>query len=162
MKNQIKVTASGDREIVITRTFDAPRDLVWEAMSKPAFLKRWLFGPDGWVMTTCEEDQRPGGAFRWAWEGPNGAGMVMSGAYREVSPPERSVRTETFEMGCGPQCGEQVCTLVLLERGAKTDLTITVAYPSKEARDGAAASGMEHGMAAGYDRLDDVLAGTAA
>jgi uncharacterized protein YndB with AHSA1/START domain len=162
MKNAMKVATSGDHEIVITRNFDAPRELVWETMSKPELLKRWLFGPPGWEMTMCEEDQRVGGKFRWAWSGPDGAGMTMSGEYREIVPPARAVRTETFETGCIPQMGEQLATLELAEAGGKTTLTVTVRYPSKEARDGALASGMEHGMSAGYDRLDEILAGVAA
>lgn len=158
MKNALKVTTPTDREIVITRSFNAPRRQVWDAMTKPELLKRWLFGPPGWEMTVCDEDTRVGGKFRWAWRGPNGEEMSMHGVYREVVPPERVVRTETFEFGCAPQAGEQVGTLVLTEHGGRTDLTLTLVYPSKEARDGAVASGMEQGMAAGYDRLDEMLA----
>ena len=158
MKNTLTVTTPGDREIVVTRRFDAPRQLVWNTMSRPELLKRWLFGPPGWEMTECQEDQRVGGTFRWAWSGPNGEGLTMTGAYHEISPPERSVRTERFEMTGGPPMGEQHATLVLTEEGGKTLLTVTLRYDSKEARDGAAASGMEHGMAAGYDRLDAILA----
>lgn len=158
MKNTLKVTTPSDREIVMTRVFDAPRRLVFEAMTKPEFLKRWLFGPPGWTMTACEEDLRMGGAFHWAWSGPDGAAMSLRGVYREVKPPERIVRTESFDFGCAPQAGEQVGTLVLTEQGGTTTLTITVLYPSKQARDGAIASGMEHGVAAGYDRLDEILA----
>jgi uncharacterized protein YndB with AHSA1/START domain len=159
MKNTLKVTAAGDREIVITRDFDAPRTLVWDAMSRPELLRRWLFGPGGWELTTCEDDQRVGGQFRWEWSGPEGAEMAMSGVYREVVPPERCVRTETFESGCIPQMGEQLATLVLTDKGEQTTLTLTVLYPSKEARDGALASGMDKGLGAGYDRLDEILAG---
>ncbi len=159
MKHTLTVTTPTDREVVITRAFDAPRELVWEAMSGPEFLRRWLFGPPGWEMTACEDDPRVGGTFRWAWEGPDGAAMQMSGTYRQVDPPRRAVRTETFDFGCAPQVGEQLATLVLTEQGGTTTMTLTVLYPSKEARDGAVASGMEHGMAAGYDRLDAILAG---
>ena len=84
--------------------------------------------------------------------------MSMSGVYREVVPPERCVRTEVFDTGCVPGGGEQLATLVLTEMGERTLLTITLLYDSKEARDGAAASGMEQGMAAGYERLDEILA----
>ena len=161
MKNTLKVATSGDREIVVSRTFDAPRELVWETMSRPELLKRWLFGPPGWEMTVCEEDQRVGGRFRWEWKGPDAAAMTMTGEYREIVPPERCVRTESFEIGCIPQMGEQLATLILTEAGEKTHLMITVLYPSKEARDAALASGMERGMAAGYDRLDELLAGAA-
>jgi uncharacterized protein YndB with AHSA1/START domain len=158
MKNALSVTTPSDREVVVTRGFDAPRELVWETMAKPELLKRWVFGPPGWEMTVCEEDQRPGGTFRWAWSGPDGAAMSMSGTYREVVRPERVVRTERFEFGCPAQGGEQLATLVLTERDGKTTLTLTLAYASKEARDGAVASGMEHGMAASYDRLDGLFA----
>jgi len=126
-------------------------------MSKPEFLRRWLLGPPGWTMTVCENDLRVGGAFRHAWRGPDGVEMAMRGVYREVVRPERIVRTETFDFGCAPQAGEQLGTLVLTERGGLTTLTLTVLYPSKEARDGAVASGMERGLAAGYDRLDEIL-----
>jgi uncharacterized protein YndB with AHSA1/START domain len=162
MSNQLSVTTRSDLEIVLTRTFNAPRDLVWEAMSKPELLKQWLFGPPGWSMTECEDDLRVGGQFRWAWSGPAGAAMAMHGVYREVNPPERIVRTETFDFGCDVQAGEQLSTLVLTEGRNKTNLTLTVLYDSKEARDGALASGMEKGVAAGYDRLEEVLATKAA
>jgi uncharacterized protein YndB with AHSA1/START domain len=162
MKNTLKVTTPTDREIVITRVFDAPRTLVWEAMSKPDLLKRWLFGPPGWSMVVCEEDARVGGAFHRAWRGPDAAEMAMRGVYREVVAPERLVRTESFVFGCEAQAGEQLATLVLAEQGARTALTLTVLYPSKEARDGAIASGMERGLAAGYDRLDELFASATA
>jgi uncharacterized protein YndB with AHSA1/START domain len=158
MKNTLKVTAPGDREIVVTRVLDAPRSLVWDAMNQPELLKRWLLGPPGWTMVECENDLRVGGAFRHVWHGPDGTRMAMHGVYREVVPPERVVRTETFDMGCDAQGGEQLATATLTEHGGKTTLTIRLLFPSKEARDGARASGMEHGMAAGYDRLDEVLA----
>jgi uncharacterized protein YndB with AHSA1/START domain len=161
MRNALKITTPTDREIVITREFNSPRELVWDAMSRPELLKRWVTGPPGWQMTVCEEDAREGGTFRWAWSGPDGAEMSMSGVYREIVPPERCVRTERFEIGCVPGGGEQLATLVLVEEGEKTTLTLTLLYDSKEARDGAAASGMDQGLAAGYDRLDDILAGAA-
>src|SRR3954453_21288732 len=155
MRNALKVTTPTDREVVITREFNAPRELVWDTMSRPELLKRWISGPPGWEMTVCEEDARVGGTFRWAWSGPDGASLSMSGVYREVVPPERGVRTEVFDVGCAPGGAEQLATLVLTDQGMKTKLTITLLYDSKEARDGAAASGMEQGMAAGYERLDE-------
>ena len=130
----VKVTTPSDREILITRTFNAPRELVWKTLSDPELLKRWLFGPPGWTMTTCEEDQRPGGSFRWAWSGPDNAEMVMSGVYREVVPPERVVRTERFEIGCPPQDGEQVATMVLAEQNDKTLLTLSIIYQLRYCR----------------------------
>ena len=158
----VTVTARGDREIVLTRVFDAPRRLVFEALGKPELLPRWLLGPPGWSMVVCENDLKVGGGFRHVWRGPDGKEMAMRGVYREVVPPERIVRTETFEFGRDAQSGEQVGTLVLTEKAGKTLLTLTVLYPSKEARDGAVAAGMDRGLGAGYDRLDELLATTAA
>jgi uncharacterized protein YndB with AHSA1/START domain len=154
----LQVTTPTDREVVLTRVFNAPRRLVFDAMARPELLQRWLLGPPGWSMVHCENDMTVGGAFRHVWHGPGGAEMGMRGVYREVVPPERVVRTERFETGCAAQAGEQVGTLVLTEQGGKTTLTLTVLYPSKEARDGALASGMERGVAASYDRLAELLA----
>jgi uncharacterized protein YndB with AHSA1/START domain len=158
----LQVTAQGEREIVITRQFDAPRELVFRAMSEAELLGRWLVGPPGWSTVSCESDLRVGGAFRHVWRGPDGTEMAMRGTYREVDPPQRIVRTETFEFGCEPQAGEQLGTLRLSEdQPGRTTLHLSVLYPSKEARDGALASGMEHGMAAGYRSLDAILDGLA-
>ncbi len=158
MKHTLKVSTPTDREIVLTRVFDAPRQHVWAALTKPELLKRWLFGPDGWTMTICDDDARVGGAFHWAWSGPGGEAMSIRGVYREVVPPERIVRTESFEFGCETQAGEQLATLVLTTCGDQTHLEMTILYPSQEARDGTLASGMEVGVGAGYDRLDLILA----
>ena len=160
----LKIATLGDREILITREFDAPRSLVFDAMTKPELLQRWLSGPPGWSMVECENDLHVGGTFRHVWHGPDGAAMSMHGVYREIVPPERIVRTESFEFGCPSQMGEQVGTLVLTEpaaAGGRTKLTVTVLYPSKEARDATIASGMERGVSAGYDRLDELLMASA-
>jgi uncharacterized protein YndB with AHSA1/START domain len=158
----LKVTTPTDREIVMTRVFDAPRALVFDAMTRPELLRRWLFGPPGWSMVVCENDPKAGGVFRHVWRGPDGKEMAMRGVYREVVPPERIVRTESFDFGCDAQSGEQLGTLVLTEQGGKTTLTVTVLYPSKEARDATLASGMERGVTAGYDRLAELLASSPA
>lgn len=158
MANVVNISTPTDLEILITRSFNAPRDLVWEAMSRPELIKQWLFGPPGWTMTVCDDDLRVGGQFKWAWSGPDGMEMAMHGVYRDVTPPERIVRTEMFDFGCEAQSGEQLATMVLTEIFDTTKLTLTVVYPSKEARDGALASGMEKGVAAGYDRLEEIIA----
>jgi uncharacterized protein YndB with AHSA1/START domain len=157
LAGNLQVTTSGDLEILITRDFNAPHALVWKAMSNSELIRKWLFGPPGWSMTTCEDDAREGGKFRWAWSGPEGVEMAMHGVYTEVVAPERMVRTETFEFGCEAHAGEQIATLTLAEDGASTHLTIVIKYPSKEARDSALASGMEQGMKAGYDRLEEMI-----
>jgi uncharacterized protein YndB with AHSA1/START domain len=157
-KQSLTVTTPGDREIVVTRVFDAPRHLVFETLSKPELIMRWCSGPPGWSMVVCEDEARVGGAFRCVWRGPGGAEMAMRGVYREIVPPERIVRTESFDFGCEAQAGEQLATLVLTDAGDQTLLTLTLLYPSKEARDATIASGMERGVSAGYDRLDEFLA----
>jgi uncharacterized protein YndB with AHSA1/START domain len=157
VRNTLTVTTPNDLEVHVSREFDAPRDVVWDAMTKPEMIRNWVFGPPGWEMTQCEDDPRVGGGFRWAWRGPDGAEMSMHGNYKEVTPKSRVVRNEIFEMSGAPPMGEQLATLELSDKGNRTALKITLRYDSKEARDGAVASGMEHGMAASYDRLEELL-----
>lgn len=156
--NVLSVTAPGEREIVITRAFDAPRELVFDAITKPELLLRWFHGPDGWTLIACEVDLRVGGAYRFVWRGPDGMEMGLGGVHRDILRPERIVRTERYDMDWTG--GETLGTSLLSERDGKTTLTTTVVYASREARDGALASGMEQGIAAGYDRLDAFLADT--
>ena len=158
----LKVTTPTDRKIMLSRDFDAPRRLVFEALTKPELVKRWLLGPPGWAMVVCEIDLKVGGAFRYVWRHSDGNEMGMHGVYREIMAPERIVHTEAFDFGCDAQAGEALATAVLTERDGRTTLVTTVLAPSKEARDATIASGMEHGVAASYDRLDDVLASTSA
>jgi len=153
----LKVTTNGDREIVLTREFDAPRRLVFVAMTQPEFVKRWLVGPPGWSMVTCDINLQVGGAYRYSWRNVDGTEMGMHGVYRDIVPPERIVNTESFD-GCPAQSGEAIGTAVLTEINGRTTLTTTVRYPSKEARDAVIASGMERGVAASYDRLAELLA----
>ena len=152
----LKVTANGDREIVMTRVFDAPRAMVFEALTKPELVKQWLLGPPGWSMPVCEIDPRVGGAYRYLWRGTGGKEMGMRGVIREIVPPERVVTTEIFDDPWYP--GEAVGTAVLVERGGKTTLTQTMLYESREIRDAILKTPMEKGVAASYDRLADLLA----
>src|SRR4030095_10294502 len=97
MKNVMKLQAVGDREVVVTRGFDAPRKLVWDAYTKPELLKRWLTGPPGWTFAVCEMDLRVGGKYRWVWRGPEGQELAVGGTYEEVVPGERLVSTERYD-----------------------------------------------------------------
>jgi uncharacterized protein YndB with AHSA1/START domain len=150
----LEVTTPSEREIVMTRVFAAPRRYVFDAFTKPELVKRWLFGPDGWSLDVCEIDLRPGGAYRYVWRKGSTA-MGMGGVYREVVAPERIVATERFDDAWYP--GECLGTIALVERGGKTTLTQTLLYESQDARDIALKSGMETGLAAGYDRLAAML-----
>lgn len=154
MKNTgtLQVTTPTDREIQMTRVFDAPREMVFDAFSKPELLKRW-FGPRGWSLVVCEVDFKVGGTFRFVMRGPDGKDMGMRGVYREISAPVRSVHTESFD----DYPGESQVTATLDEQAGKTTLTVTVLYPSKEVRDIVINSGMEHGAAESYDKLAELL-----
>lgn len=151
----LKLTTPTDREIVITRVFDAPRHVVFDAMTKPELLKRWFYGPPGWSLEVCEIDLKAGGAYRYVMRGPDGAEMGFGGVHREVVPPERIVCTQLFDQDWTG--GEAVGTMVLTERDGKTTLTNTMLYSSKEARDAVLKTPMEQGMAMGYDRLAEML-----
>ena len=152
----LKLTTRGDREIVITRAFDAPRKLVFDALTKPELVKQWLLGPDGWSMPVCEIDLKVGGKYRYVWRrDKDGTEMGMGGVYRDIVAPERIVATEKFDQSWYP--GEAVGTSVLTEQGGKTTLTQTILYESREARDGVLKSGMEKGVVASYDRLAKLL-----
>jgi uncharacterized protein YndB with AHSA1/START domain len=151
----LTVAAQGDRDIVMTRSFNAPRHLVWEAYTKPELLKRWLLGPDGWYFITCEVDLRVGGKYRYVWKNDEkNQTLGLGGEYREINAPGRLVCTEKFD----DFPGEAVSTLELAEHNGVTTLINTVRSPSREARDGMLATGMEKGVGRSYDRLDDVLA----
>lgn len=144
-----------DREVRFTRTFDAPRELVWRAWTEPALLQRWLLGPEGWTMPICEMDLRPGGAWRYGWHSPSGEGddFEMWGEVKEVTPPERLVTTERW----GTELPESLNTLVLTENGGRTTITLTARYASREVRDQAVATGMAKGVEASFDRLAGIL-----
>lgn len=156
-----KVTTPSDCELEVTRTFDAPRKLIFDALTKPELVKRWLLGPPGWSMPICEIDLRVGGAYRYQWRfDASGNEMGMRGVFKEITAPERIVATEKFDEAW--YAGEALDTTVLVEKNRKTTMTLTVLYESKEARDTATQSGMEKGMAIGYDRLEELLESQAA
>jgi uncharacterized protein YndB with AHSA1/START domain len=153
----LKVAARGDRELVMTRVFAAPRTLVFDAFTKPDLVQRWLLGPPGWSMPVCEIDLRVGGNYRYVWRADRaGTEMGMGGVYREIVVPERLVATERFDQSWYP--GEAVGTIVLVEQGGRTTLTQTLLYDSRAARDVVVKSPMETGVAASYDRLAELLA----
>lgn len=158
MKNTgtLKIATPTDREVVMTRVFDAPRHMVFDAFTKPELLKRW-FGPRGWSLVVCEVDLKEGGGFRFVLRGPDGNDMGMRGVYREILAPERSVHMESFD----DFPGESQVTGVFVEHEGKTTLTVTVLYPSREVRDAVINSGMEHGAAESYDKLAELLVLTA-
>src|SRR2546430_2543642 len=141
----LQLTTPGERDLVMTRSFDAPRTLVFDAHTKPELVRRWLLGPPGWSMPVCEIDLRVGGKYRYVWQHDrDGTKMGMGGVYREIKAPERIVNTEKFDEAWYP--GEAVGTLVLVEQGGTTTLTHTMRYESRAARDAVIKSNMESGV----------------
>jgi uncharacterized protein YndB with AHSA1/START domain len=155
MPHTLKVTTPADNELRLTRSFDAPRQLVFDCWTKPELVKRWMTGPDGWSFAVCDIDLRVGGSYRYVWRNQDGRDMGMRGTYREIVVPERLVSNELFDEDWTG--GETLCTVVFTQQGATTTATTTVLYSSMEARNGAMQSGMEQGMAIGFDRLEAFL-----
>jgi len=154
-KESFKVTTPSEEEICMTRLFDAPRQLVFEAMTKPEHIREWWgrLG-EGYSVPVCEVDFRVGGKWRFVNRHPKGE-AAFHGEYREIQAPSRVVFTEIFEDFPDTV---SVVTSVLSEEGTKTRFTATVRYPSKEVRDIVRATGMERGAGISYDRLEDLIA----
>jgi uncharacterized protein YndB with AHSA1/START domain len=143
-----------DEEISISRDFAAPRELVFDAHTKPEHVSQWLLGPEGWSMPVCEIDLRPGGAWHYVWQHVDGERMEMHGEYREIVRPERIVNTERW----GDEWPETLHTVTFTEQGDTTTVTQVVRYPSKDDRDAALATGMMTGVERSFDLLDQLLA----
>lgn len=155
----VQITTPTDTSIVLIRTFNAPRRLVWDAMFTPEKMRRWMLPPPGWTTTVCEVDLRVGGALKVAWKSKEAdPAMTLEGVFTEVVLHERAVHTEKMALGSGQTIGSQIETHEFTEKGGITTMRITQVYESKEARDGALASGMDEGMEACYQQLDAVLA----
>jgi uncharacterized protein YndB with AHSA1/START domain len=151
--NRMTLTLVSDTEIAVTRAFDAPRSLVFEASSKCEHLSRW-WGPRGFELTGCDIDFRVGGAYRFVQRAPDGTSHAFHGVYREIAAPERTVLTQTYEPVPDQ---EVVVTTVLAEANGKTLLSQTIVFGSREARDGMVAGGMEWGQRQSFERLDELM-----
>jgi uncharacterized protein YndB with AHSA1/START domain len=150
-----QVTTPSDREIAVIRVFDAPRHLVFEALTTPELLKRWLGVHNNWSLDVCEIDLRVGGTFRYVWRNTSGNTMAMRGVFREIVRPERIVNTEKFDDAWYP--GDATNTTTLMEDRGKTTLSVRVLYDSKDIRDGVLRSPMDQGMKMGFDVLAELL-----
>jgi uncharacterized protein YndB with AHSA1/START domain len=162
-KTQAKsiVTLPNDRDVVVIRTFNAPRSLVFDAWTKPALVQRWLLGPPGWTMPVCEMDVRPGGKYRWRWRSEeDGKEFGFTGEFREVVRPSRIVHVERYDPGdIGGEMGEALVTTELTENDGVTTYKTTIRYASQAVRDAALKTGMTDGMEMSYQKLDELLAG---
>lgn len=158
----LQISTPTDTTIVLTRKFDAPRHLVWEAMFTADKMRRWMLPPPGWTIANLECDARVGGklSVEWNGEGTNPP-MTLKGEFTDVVLHEHAVHTEKVALGSGEVIGSLVERHEFADEGAGTVVKITQTYDSKEARDGALASGMNEGMEACYQKLDELLGGRA-
>lgn len=159
--DKAQVTLPSDREVKVTRSFRAPRALVYRAYTEPALVRRWLLGPPGWTMPICEMDVRVGGRFQWRWRSEeDGKEFGFTGTYQEVQPPSRIVHTEAYEpgtVGGGYPGADAIVTVTLAEDGGVTTVTTLIDFGSKETRDAAVATGMTDGMEQSYQLLDRLV-----
>jgi uncharacterized protein YndB with AHSA1/START domain len=150
---KLVVTLPSDKEILLSRVFDAPRHLVFEAMTRPEYVRRWWCCTDGATMPVCEIDFRVGGRYRFVMQMPDKSEFGFNGEYKEIVPPERVVHSEIFEPY--PDSPSLV-TMTLEEENGKTHYQTRVAHQSREARDMHVASGMEQGAATALDRVEEI------
>jgi uncharacterized protein YndB with AHSA1/START domain len=154
MPTALEVSTPSDREVRVTRVFDAPPALVFEYHTRPHLVQKWLLGPPGWSMPICEIDLRAGGKYHYVWRSDDGSREFgVQGEYREIAAPSRIVSIETMD----GVPGTARCTTMFEASGEGTLFTFTLLFESKELRDDALGSGMTTGMSMSYDRLDDVV-----
>jgi uncharacterized protein YndB with AHSA1/START domain len=153
MAATLTITTPGDREVVITREFDAPADLVFDALTKPDLLRRW-YGPTGWTLIVCDIDLKVGGAWHFVVQRPDGKRFGQLGVYQKIERPELIVNTETWDDW---DAGETLVTTSLLERDSKTTFRSSILFPSQEVRDIVVKGGLEHGSKESYEKLDKLL-----
>ena len=156
-----QVVLPSEREVKVTRSFRAPRALVYRAYTEPPLLQRWLLGPPGWSMPVCEMDVRVGGRYRWRWRNDHdGSEFGFSGTFREVQPASRLVHTQAYDpgsLGGSHPDTDAIVTVSFTEATAVTTVTTLIDFGSKDARDAAVATGMTDGMEQSYQLLDRVL-----
>lgn len=154
MTQTVTVTTPSDREIAVSRVFDAPAHVVFDFHTKPELVQKWLLGPPGWIMPVCEIDLRGGGTYRYLWRSEDGSKEFgVQGEFREITRPARIVHTETMD----GVPGQALCTVTFAGSGARTTLTTTMLFESRALRDEALESGMTDGMSMSYDRMEACL-----
>jgi len=150
----VKIATPSDREVTVTRVFAAPRQHVFDALTKPELLKRWLFAP-GRSLEICDVDLKVGGGYRFVFRGPDKKDVGTRGTYREIVAPQKIVNVESWEDW---DAGETLVTTILDEKDGQTMFTSTMLFPSREVRDTVLKSGLEKGVSENYDKLDALLA----
>jgi uncharacterized protein YndB with AHSA1/START domain len=153
LQHELNLTLPSDREISMTRVFNAPASVLFDVWTKPEHVRKW-YGVRQTTVTVCDIDLRVGGAWRWVVT-RNGMEVAFSGVFREIDPPRRLQRTEVFEAMPG---AESLVTLTFDEKDGQTTLTLNMFFPSKQDRDGALKSGMELGIKECFQKIDDLVA----
>ncbi|MEQ1491420.1 MAG: SRPBCC domain-containing protein [Terricaulis sp.] len=158
----IEVTQPSDRQVRVVRTFKAPRQLVWDAHTKPELMKKWCYGYEGWTLATCDMDVREGGKYRWRWRnGADGSEFGFFGTFSEVNEPSKLAHDQYFDPGDMnydmPVGDPSLIALDFSEAAGVTTLAMTMTFVSKDARDQAVTTGMTDGMEVGYARIDAML-----
>jgi uncharacterized protein YndB with AHSA1/START domain len=167
MPKPAEVALPSDREVSVTRTFSAPRQLVWDAHTRPELVRKWLVGYEGWDMPVCEMDTRVGGKYRWQWKNrEDGSKFGFFGTFTEVDAPSKLTHDQYFDPGetdfampAGDPC---IVSVRLSEQNGVTTLVCNMTFASKEARDDAMSTGMTDGMEFNYSQLDEILGRSAA
>jgi uncharacterized protein YndB with AHSA1/START domain len=156
-----QVTLPSEREVKVTRSFRAPRALVYRAYTEPELVRRWLLGPPGWSMPVCEMDVRVGGRYRWRWRSEeDGSEFGFAGSFRDLQPSSKIVHTESYDPGTlaeGYPPGEAIVTVTFSEDNGITTVTTLIDFGSKDVRDAAVATGMTDGMEQSYQLLSRLL-----
>ncbi len=166
LQKELKLELKGETEVVFTRHFAAPRELVYDCHTKPELMRRWLLGPDGWQFDRCDVDLKVGGKYLYSWKHAERATFGMHGVFKEIAAPGRLVNTESFipdmvafNANAPEDPGAALNTLVLTSDGDMTLMTLVCHYPSAEVRQMVMQTGMETGMETSYKRLDAMLGG---
>jgi uncharacterized protein YndB with AHSA1/START domain len=149
----LKITTPGDREVVMTRVFDAPRGLVFDAFTRPELLKQWLDAP-GRTFAVCEIDLRSGGSFRYVWRGAGRKDVGMRGVFRDVVAPAKFVHTESWEDW---DAGESLVTNTFEEQAGRTTFTSSILFPSRDVRDAVMKAGLALNATATYEKLAELI-----
>jgi len=153
LQHELNLTLSSDREISMTRVFNAPARVLFDVWTKPEHVRKW-YGVRQTTVTVCDIDLRVGGAWRWVVT-RNGMEVAFSGVFRQIDPPRRLQRTEVFEAMPG---AESLVTLTFNEKDGQTTLTLNMLFKSKQDRDVALKSGMELGIKECFQKIDDLVA----
>lgn len=157
-----EVSTPSDREVLVKRSFDAPVNLVWQAYTDPALMRRWLTAMPGWSMPVCEMTTDVGGKYRWRWrDDANGVEFGFTGEMLEVAPHAKIVHTQVYDpgsMGGSMGDGASIITVTFDETDGMTNVATLIKFASKEDRDAAISTGMTDGMEMSYKQLDEELA----